>query len=340
VSVPGVDVAAFQHPGGATIPWASWYAAGFRIAYVQATQGTGIHNAYFAQDVRDARAAGFRVGAYHLCYPALNPNPASEWAYFSAAVAGVTLDLPPMLDDEEIGGLSWVELRTWVLGWLALAGPSALHYSNQSYLANLTAAGGIPYRQWTARPGATALAAGDIATQYGAGPIAGSQSVDQDYFDPTILPAPPDPPQGEASMLLITATVDTEGTQALYYQDGLLYYHIQEADGSAFEGLPATVNRITLSLAGHQAMLAATTPPPSASPASVQAVQTAVEALPVPAGPAALAAVGSGVAALQAAVAKIPTTDPPASGSGKVALTFSGTYKGGKTSGTATGTVS
>jgi len=204
VSVLGVDVAAFQHPNGAAIPWASWYAAGFRIAYVQATQGTGIHNAYFAQDVRDARAAGFRVGAYHLCYPALNPNPASEWAYFSAAVAGVTLDLPPMLDDEEIGGLSWVELRTWVLGWLALAGPSALHYSNQNYLTNLNAAGGIPYRQWTARPGATSLAAGDIATQYGAGPIAGSQSVDQDYFDPSILP---DPPEAAMRQIIFSATI-------------------------------------------------------------------------------------------------------------------------------------
>ncbi len=188
MAVLGVDVSAWQHQGGAPIPWTSWYAAGFRVAYVQATQGTGVQNAYFAQDVKDARAAGFRVGAYHFSYPSLNPNPANEFAYFTAYIAGTTLDLPPMLDDEEIGSLTFAELRTWVLAWLALAGPAALHYSDQNYLGNLDALGGLPYRQWTGRPGAAGLAAGDFATQYGMSPIGGSgPNVDQDYFDPSIL---------------------------------------------------------------------------------------------------------------------------------------------------------
>ncbi len=188
MTVLGVDVSAWQHQGGATIPWTQWYGGGFRVAYVQATQGTGVQNPYFAQDAQDARAAGFLVGAYHMCYPSLNPDPANEFAYFTAYIAGTTLDLPPMLDDEQIGSLTFAELRTWVLDWLALAGPQALHYCDQTYLSNLDALGGIPYHQWTGRPGAAALAAGDFATQYGSGPIGGSgPNADQDYFDPSIL---------------------------------------------------------------------------------------------------------------------------------------------------------
>jgi hypothetical protein len=79
--------------------------------------------------------------------------------------------------------------------------------------------------------------------------------------------------------------------------------------------------------------------PAPATPAAVEAVQTAVEALPAPSTPAAVAEVQSGVDALQAAVAKIPT-DPPAPGTGgEIKLSFAGTYKGGSTSGTATGSL-
>jgi hypothetical protein len=295
------------------------------------------------------------VGAYHLCYPALNPNPASEWAYFSAAIQGSTLDLPPMLDDEEIGGLSWAALRTWVLGFLSLVGPSALHYCNQNYLANLNAAGGIPYRQWTARPGATSLATGDIATQYGSGPIAGSQSVDQDYFDQSFLRetemAILHETDGDGAQYIMPEGTHLDGAQSqAYVAAGVPMVNLPTAEvtpllgnsnasgQAAVAALAAQVTALAAQVASLQAALDAL--PAPATPAAVQAVQEAVEALPVPAGPAALAAVGTGVAALQAAVAKLPTTDPPASGTGKVALTFSGTYKGGKTSGTATGTVS
>ncbi|HVB78297.1 MAG TPA: glycoside hydrolase family 25 protein [Candidatus Nitrosotalea sp.] len=172
----GIDVSAFQHPNGAAIDWAQVGLAGVKQAYIQASQGTGVLNPYFADDVAGARAAAIPVGAYHLCYPALN-TPAAEVAYFRTAIAGVTLDLPAMLDDE-------TKLdKAWVLSWFALWGDTkALHYSDASYLAAL---GSVGQPQWTARPGATGLYPGDYATQYASAPVPGIVgNVDLDYFDP------------------------------------------------------------------------------------------------------------------------------------------------------------
>jgi len=233
--VLGCDVSGYNHPGGAAIDWAAAYSAGVRRAYVQATQGTGVQNPYFHGDVAAARAAGIAAGAYHMCYPALN-NPQAEVAYFRSYLGSAPVNLPAMLDDEEMGGLTWAALRSWVRSWFAIWGdPQALHYSDQSYLAAL---GNLGYRQWTARPGATGLHAGDYATQFASAPLAGFKGdVDLDYFDPT--PPPPKPKEEDVNAIAIVVAAAGQA-QYLYVPDP--GYKIW-LDGTTVPGLLANLNQ-------------------------------------------------------------------------------------------------
>jgi hypothetical protein len=54
----GVDVADYQHPHGAAIAWPRVAAAGFKFAFIKATEGDYYPNPYYASDLAQAKAAG------------------------------------------------------------------------------------------------------------------------------------------------------------------------------------------------------------------------------------------------------------------------------------------
>lgn len=66
----GIDESSFQHPAGATISWPSVVRAGYRFAFIKATEGTYYVNPYFKADAAAAKAAGLLVAAYHFANPA------------------------------------------------------------------------------------------------------------------------------------------------------------------------------------------------------------------------------------------------------------------------------
>lgn len=68
-SARGVDVSSFQHPGGAAIRWRSVARAGYRFAFIKATEGSYYINPYFRADAADAKAAGLLVAAYAFANP-------------------------------------------------------------------------------------------------------------------------------------------------------------------------------------------------------------------------------------------------------------------------------
>ncbi|MBV9382157.1 MAG: putative Ig domain-containing protein [Streptosporangiaceae bacterium] len=65
----GVDVADYQHPGGAAINWQQVARAGYRFAAIKATEGTYYVNPYGAADVASARRAGLYTAYYHFAIP-------------------------------------------------------------------------------------------------------------------------------------------------------------------------------------------------------------------------------------------------------------------------------
>lgn len=159
--ITGVDVASYQHPGGAAIDWNQVRGAGHRFAYVKATEGTSYTNPYFSGDWAGIAAAGLYRGAYHYARPALPLSTATDQArYFVSRTGAMTgaQDLPGELDLEETGGLNQADLAQWTREFLAevtrLTGKKPLVYTGRWFWqGNIGSYGndiGQNYRLWTA----------------------------------------------------------------------------------------------------------------------------------------------------------------------------------------------
>lgn len=77
--------------------------AGYRFVWLKASEGTGFTDRFFLDNVKRAKAAGLKVGAYHF----LNAAPAVEQAHlFAGLVRAAGLgkgDLLPVIDVEKAG---------------------------------------------------------------------------------------------------------------------------------------------------------------------------------------------------------------------------------------------
>ena len=150
--VDGIDVASWQHPGGAAIDWRQVHAAGVEFATIKATEGsladrTEYTNPYFRGDITAARNAGLAVAPYHF-YLGRNPNTGGAQAdYFIAAVraCGYTGsrpgDLPPILDYEWDwkGGCppygTVADVPAWLTKVRAAFGRTPLVYTSRAFVA-------------------------------------------------------------------------------------------------------------------------------------------------------------------------------------------------------------
>lgn len=114
----GVDVAGHQHPGGQAINWNKVRGDGQSFAFIKATEGSDFTNDHFADDVRQAQAAGMKVGAYHYALP--SDDPARQAQHFASKVAQLPAgSLPPVLDIEVPEGKSPQQLINWTRVFLS-----------------------------------------------------------------------------------------------------------------------------------------------------------------------------------------------------------------------------
>ena len=137
--LPGLDVAAFQHPvssahpGGAAIYWDAVARAGYKFAAVKATEGDYYVNRWAASDLKSAKAAGLDVAPYHFAIP--NVSGGAEQARFAVEYSGYApgpQTLPLMLDIEydpyhridhanECYGLTPARMTAWLAAFVAEA---------------------------------------------------------------------------------------------------------------------------------------------------------------------------------------------------------------------------
>ncbi len=125
-TLAGLDVAGFQHPGGAAVSWSAVARAGYRFAAVKATEGDYYVNSWAARDLAGAKAAGLAVTPYHFAVP--NASGGAAQAQYAVEYSGYRAGprtLPLMLDAEydpynatdhanECYGLSAAKMTSWL----------------------------------------------------------------------------------------------------------------------------------------------------------------------------------------------------------------------------------
>lgn len=119
----GVDVASFQHPGGAAIDWSQVAASGIGFAGVKVTEGAYYQNPYALTDLAQAQAAGLSVVAYAFAIPNGNgssSSPATQADYLVQYLGSASRSMPLMLDMEynpygaPCYGLSTTAMVSWI----------------------------------------------------------------------------------------------------------------------------------------------------------------------------------------------------------------------------------
>ena len=116
-SMHGIDVSRYQK----TINWEQVKEMEanrikLRFAFMKATQGTGLVDPQFRRNWEHAQKAGLPRGAYHYFVPGRNAEAqAKNFLRIAKLEKG---DLPPVLDVEELNGVSPQELQAGVQIWL------------------------------------------------------------------------------------------------------------------------------------------------------------------------------------------------------------------------------
>jgi GH25 family lysozyme M1 (1,4-beta-N-acetylmuramidase) len=130
-TVQGIDVASFQHPGGANITWSSVAAAGYKFAFIKASEGSYYVNPYYARDAAGSQAAGMFAAPYAFGIP--NYSGGAVQADYLLDNADYVADgrlLPPILDIEydpyvsadrtnSCYGLTQTQMVAWISAFTA-----------------------------------------------------------------------------------------------------------------------------------------------------------------------------------------------------------------------------
>jgi lysozyme len=166
--VTGLDVSNWQ----GTIDWSQVAAAGYKFAFLKASEGGWYVDPTYVANRLGANAFGIIIGAYDFAQPSMTPGQAEAEADFFVNLATPQAgDLVPVLDLETTNGLSPVNLQTWVTHWLyevyARTGQRAAIYTSPSFWTNAMgnptwfAQNGFPLwvAHWTAATSPTVPAA-------------------------------------------------------------------------------------------------------------------------------------------------------------------------------------
>ncbi|MCL6454389.1 MAG: 1,4-beta-N-acetylmuramidase [Alicyclobacillus sp.] len=155
----GIDVSAYQ----GTINWSQVRASGISFAFIKATEGTSLTDSLFATNYAQAKAAGVLRGAYHFARPGASAA-AAQAQYFLHVLeaAGGAVELPPVLDVEDAGGLNQSELVSWITEWMdavqTATGVQPLLYTYPSFAETYLTSALAKYPLWIASYGVNAPA--------------------------------------------------------------------------------------------------------------------------------------------------------------------------------------
>ncbi|MFN8398106.1 MAG: GH25 family lysozyme [Bacteroidia bacterium] len=110
--IRGIDVSHYQ----GEIDWARVKADGIRFAFVKATEGVNNVDSTFAANMKGAKAAGVKRGAYHFFHPNLDGSEQAK--HFLSQYTFKKGDLAPVLDLEVTDNVTATAIRREALEWL------------------------------------------------------------------------------------------------------------------------------------------------------------------------------------------------------------------------------
>lgn len=113
-SVHGIDVSHYQ----GEIDWKQVRGDGIAFAYIKATEGRGIVDAEYLENIDAARKTGIATGAYHFFRADVSGKSQAE--HFLKYYQAKKGDLPPMLDMETIDAQSAANIRKEAIIWLEI----------------------------------------------------------------------------------------------------------------------------------------------------------------------------------------------------------------------------
>ncbi|MFC3802735.1 glycoside hydrolase family 25 protein [Cohnella sp. GCM10012308] len=155
----GIDV---SHHNG-IVDWAKVAADGISFAFLKASEGKSFRDNMFAGHLKEARAVGLLVGAYHFVGARSEADAKAEAANFAGAISAAggvqLLDLPPVMDYENNpGNLKQTQINAVAMAFLGelerLTGRRPMVYTGNAFGFNfgpLLAS----YPLWIARYSAT-----------------------------------------------------------------------------------------------------------------------------------------------------------------------------------------
>ena len=143
--IKGVDVSSHQ----GDIDWSQVYKAGYRFAFVKASEGEGWKDSCFDNNIKGAHDANILAGAYHFGLPQFNdPYTEAEWFLKVASPYLRSGYLRPAFDLEDHKHthtspreLNEQNLTKWILEWMYIVemhtGAKPILYTNRSYTTYL-----------------------------------------------------------------------------------------------------------------------------------------------------------------------------------------------------------
>jgi GH25 family lysozyme M1 (1,4-beta-N-acetylmuramidase) len=138
----GIDVAGYQHPHGAAINWARVAWAGYRFAFIKASEGTYYANPYYATDLAHAKAAGLYVTGYAFAVPNVSGGASqADYAVKHAryAVDGRTMPLALDIEYNPYGAECYRLTPARMVAWISAFTSEARRLTGQRPIIYTTA---------------------------------------------------------------------------------------------------------------------------------------------------------------------------------------------------------
>jgi lysozyme len=152
-SIHGIDVSKYQH----TIAWEEVKAMKVKeiqvgFSFIKATEGIGNTDPQFKRNWKKAKDAGLFRGAYHFFIASKDGRLQAE--NFIDQVTLEAGDMPPVLDVEQLNGVSATQLKKEVKEWLEITeayyGVKPIIYTNVDFYNRILGSEFDKYPLWVA----------------------------------------------------------------------------------------------------------------------------------------------------------------------------------------------